>query len=97
MKRYERMSREELMETFKGTDWCHTCVLSDSKNECTVMGKSCCEAMCDYLNKEIKVVSRWQIIKSDEDCMQMLQNWNKESNTEIGEYLLEKIEVEETE
>lgn len=112
MKRYERMTKENIIDLFKGIDDCCTCMFSNSKNECTLRDKDCCEGIRDYLNEEIKLktVSRWQAIKSDEDLKKMGAEFNimcsKEScdtceyNNEricfVG-YLLEKIEVEETE
>lgn len=113
MKRYERMTKEEIIEAFKSTEWCNTCMFRNSKNECTREDKGCCEAMRDYLNEEIKLktVSRWQVIKSDEDMKKMQQDFREMCRKHkcddcfyagdgitacFVNYLLEKNEVEET-
>lgn len=110
MKRYERMSKEAIMEAFKTTNSCSTCMFHNSVTHACTAGKDCCDAVAAYLNEEIKAVSRWQTIKSDDDLVKMsaeLTGWcaNHEcakcvyrstNHSCLMSYLLEKIEVEET-
>lgn len=80
MKRYERMTKEEIIEKYKACcGYCRECPLYEIKTaECKYSGCDCTEAMADYLNEEIKLktVSRWQTIKSDEDLWKMRQDFH---------------------
>lgn len=109
MKRYERMSKEDIMSVYKTTDHCCGCKLQDS-SYCKNRTTGCCEIMTDYLNEEIKVVPRWQTIKSDEDCQRIWEehsDWCANHKCDrcvyrssqgpcFVNYLIGKIEVEET-
>lgn len=111
MKRYERMSKEAIMDAYKTTDHCCGCRLEDSSYCKTRGATGCCEIMTDYLNEEVNVVPRWKTIKSDEDLPRLskeLTDWC--ANHECAEciyrsyehncftsYLLETIEVEDAE
>lgn len=79
MKRYERMTKEEIIEVFDRSGGCNACRY---KGDCTGELNSCYKQNVNYLNKEIKVktVSRWQIIKSDEDLKKMREDFRKICN-----------------
>lgn len=112
MKRYERMSKEAIIEIFKTTNECSTCRFRDSVTRTCTTGKDCCDAMADYLKEEIKIktVPRWQVIKSNENLVEMREDFRAMCNTRkcgdcfcgsgkadcFVKYLVEEIEVEET-
>lgn len=110
MKRYERMTKEEIIEAFKETDWCDNCRFTNKSSR----NVNCCDVMANYLNEEIKmkIVPRWQTIKSDEDLEKMREDFCSSVCSQrpcgncsyaarlvgacFANYLLEEIEVEET-
>ena len=94
MKRIEKMSKEEISKVL--TDAFASC------EKCPVYNKSCtgcctnaccCGKLNMWLNEEIKVLSRWQTCKTDEDLIRLHTEWSSYSSVSFFDFLLEKIEV----
>lgn len=61
MKRYETLSKEEIIEIYSNTD-CNKC---DLINMCCF--KNCMPTKNFYLNQEVNAVSRFSLIKSEDE------------------------------
>lgn len=70
MKRYEKMSKEEIIDVMGNSfDDCRTCPLLDGEGGCSKSWASCGMSLREYLSEEIKTkkVHRYETIKCPED------------------------------
>ena len=65
MRRIDRLNKEEIVEFFV-TD-CDEC---EAKNIC--IGANCDDAKKQYLTTEIQTKSRWELCKTDEDFIKLV-------------------------
>lgn len=76
MKRYERMSKEEINNAYYSctTSNCSKCIANKYCND-TIERVTCVERVYDWLQKEIKMkkVHRYELIKSPEDVDKILK------------------------
>ena len=84
MKRYERLSKEEIIKAYNSTLVCCECILNskceEDKSSCDYH-VPCNERMRKYLTEELVTIPRWKIIKCDDDLRTLYYEYiNEEQN-----------------
>ena len=88
MKRYEKMSKEEIIN-FMGQEV--TC--RDCKASSFCIGRKVCQVCFkEYLNQEIETKPRWATIKSNEDLDCMYEEWKTYPFNSFSYWLKEEVE-----
>lgn len=95
MKRYEQMSKEEIMGIFGMPFNCPECEIREFCNSCR--RDTCVETRAAYLNQEIKIVPRVATINTAEELKKAWDDYmhRKIPRDVFYDYLAEEIEVEE--
>lgn len=76
MKRYERMSKEEIIEFYRKTKDCKNCPFVNKSGGCD-SPVTCVFALSDYLMQPIKKkVHRYELVKSPEDVDKAYSEFN---------------------
>lgn len=91
MKRYEKMSKEEIISLYDNSANCDSCPLlesCDTTNDCVTQ-------ITDWLYKEIKLVPRIAKINTSEELHKARQDWHNSKFTKftnVFDFLAEEIE-----
>lgn len=94
MKRYEKMSKEEMMDIVGVPIECDICSIKQFCN--AHPERSCTETRAAYLNQEIKIVPRVATINTVEKLEEARKEFEKYYGANIfANYLEEEIEVYE--
>lgn len=97
MKRYEKMSKEEIIESLLNRQ-CNKC---KALKLCGIMSGFCDDVIKSWLNEEVEMKPRWALIQSDEDIYRLYDEFETTiPNTEDIHYayvfamwLKEEVEV----
>lgn len=98
MKRYERLSKVEILKAYNSTLICSECILNsrceEDKGSCSYH-VPCNEKMRKYLNEELVPIPRWKTIKTNDDLIKMVKSCKEEGQgTNLASfihYLCEEI------
>lgn len=95
MKRYEKMTKEEIMEQYECcVTGCKTCLVN-AKNGDTYECYECITEIHTVLNEEIKTCPRCHTFKDESDFQEAWNDW-KESDHDvypaIASYMMEEVE-----
>lgn len=91
MKRYEKMTKEELIE-FLVNRQCGKCKADEY---CDLRSDYCEAVMQNWLNEEVETKPRWATIKSNEDCDRLSDEYVVDifNHPLPFEWLKEEVEV----
>lgn len=92
MKRYEKMSKEEIIEVLLNRE-CNKC---KADKYCDAIYGSCQLTMKEWLNEEIEIKPRWATIKSNEEWEDIYVEWLKKPSIDVKnfiDWLKEEVEV----
>lgn len=92
MKRYEQMSKEEIMGIFGTPLDCFECKIRAFCDSCHK--DTCGEVRAAYLEQEIKMVPRIATINTVEELEMAWADWHGKRAVLFYDYLAEEIEVE---
>lgn len=98
MKRYERLSKEEILKAYNSTLICSECILNSrceaDKSSCSYH-VPCNERMRKYLTEELVPIPRWKTNKTNDDFIKMVSKYKESVGTfNVGgliSYLCEEI------
>ncbi len=98
MKRYERLSKVEILKAYNSTLNCSECILNsrceEDKKACSYH-LPCNEKMKKYLNEELVPIPRWKTCKTNEDFINMVNKYKESVGTfitgDLISYLCEQI------
>lgn len=93
MKRYEKMSKEEIMGIFGTPINCPECKIITFCNSCHT--DTCAETRAAYLNQVIKKVPRIATINTVKELEIAWDVWSERRIGNFYDFLAEEIEVEE--
>lgn len=99
MKRYEKMSREEIIDAFDRTIiGCHACHLHNPENikTCSAPGALyCAEVVGKWLKEELKTEPRCYKCKTIKDFSGAMFDWAEEDHVKypsLADYMMEEVE-----
>ena len=106
MKRYETMSKEEIVEAFTTyklhDNSCAGCTLYDWENDnhcshrCSIAKGTCSDIIRAFLEEDVELVSRWSTVENDTNMYDLYKTWKSEAinglnNQNFCEYLCGKV------
>lgn len=93
MKRYEKMSKDEIMDTFDSRSNYYIQVCRKISEEIGCDGRECQECIYDYLHEEIETVPRCHKCNTVDDFMKMRYEWiQTNGKLSLDEYMMEGVE-----
>lgn len=86
MKRYEKMSKEEMVDFIRGIKKCSDCPLGNTVGNgfCQKLPDWCLQTVGAYLNEEIELVTRVETINTKEELVEAKNELDKHCKERFG-------------
>lgn len=83
MKRYETLSKEQIIKAYNSTLVCADCILNAKCDEDKISCSypvPCAERIAKYLREELVPIPRWKKIKCNDDLLTLYSEYNNKRN-----------------